>query len=177
MCFVTKALHLELVCELTTDAFITALKKFISRSGLCKNINYDSATRFVGANNKLNEKAAMLRKIKITKDYICIFICLVTTAVHIELVSDLSAPMFIAAFNRFVYRRGKCTDIFSDRVTNFVGAQRYLKQIYHKMTTDQSTNDVKVQSKLRTMNVVLQKRWKLTIVKCKQCLWDSVDSI
>jgi len=44
-------------------------------------------------------KAAMLRKIKVTKAYICIFVCLVTTAVHIELVSDLSTPMFIAAFN------------------------------------------------------------------------------
>ncbi|CAI6371351.1 unnamed protein product [Macrosiphum euphorbiae] len=29
-------------------------------------------------------------KIKITKTYICIFVCLVTTVVHIELVSNLS---------------------------------------------------------------------------------------
>lgn len=44
-------------------------------------------------------KAAMLRKIKITKAYICIFICMTTTAVHIELVSDLSTTMFISALS------------------------------------------------------------------------------
>lgn len=51
-------------------------------------------------------KAAMIRKIKVTKAYICIFVCMVTTAVHIELVSDLSTPLFIAALDRFIGRRG-----------------------------------------------------------------------
>ncbi|XP_008179517.1 uncharacterized protein LOC103308231 [Acyrthosiphon pisum] len=74
-------------------------------------------------------KAAMIRKIKITKAYICIFICLVTTAVHIELVSDLSTPLFIAGLNRFISRRGRCTDIYSDCGTNFVGTHRYLTEV------------------------------------------------
>lgn len=74
-------------------------------------------------------KAAMLRKFKVTKSYICIFVCMVTTAVHIELVSDMSTPLFIAALNRFVSRRGRCTNIYSDYGTNFVGTQRYLKEI------------------------------------------------
>jgi len=55
VCFATKAVHLELVCDLSTDAFLAALTRFISRRGLCKNIYSDNATCFVGANNKLSD--------------------------------------------------------------------------------------------------------------------------
>ncbi|CAI6372092.1 unnamed protein product [Macrosiphum euphorbiae] len=55
-------------------------------------------------------KAAMIRKINVTKAYICIFVCMVTTAVHIELVSDLSTPLFIAALDRFIGRRERLLD-------------------------------------------------------------------
>ncbi|XP_037930364.1 uncharacterized protein LOC119665129, partial [Teleopsis dalmanni] len=54
-CFATKAVHLELVTDLTTDAFIGALKRFIARRGRCKTLYCDNATNFVGAKNKLQE--------------------------------------------------------------------------------------------------------------------------
>ncbi|CAI6373892.1 unnamed protein product [Macrosiphum euphorbiae] len=85
-------------------------------------------------------KAAMLRKIKITKAYICIFICMATTAVHIELVSDLSTPLFISALSRFISRRGRCSDIHSDCGTNFVGTQKYLQNIDHILRHDTFVN-------------------------------------
>ncbi|XP_075150685.1 uncharacterized protein LOC142224785 [Haematobia irritans] len=54
-CFSTKAVHLELVTDLTTDAFIGALKRFIGRRGHCQNLYCDNATNFVGAKNQLAE--------------------------------------------------------------------------------------------------------------------------
>ena len=54
-CFATKAVHLELVSDLTTDGFIGALRRFISRRGRCKNLYCDNATNFVGARNQLEE--------------------------------------------------------------------------------------------------------------------------
>lgn len=36
VCFTTKAVHLELVSELTSEAFIASLKRFVGRRGLCK---------------------------------------------------------------------------------------------------------------------------------------------
>lgn len=87
-------------------------------------------------------KAAMLRKIKITKAYICIFICMATTAIHIELVSDLSTSLFIAALNRFISRRGRCSDIHSDCGTNFVGTQRYLENIDKILRQDKFVNNL-----------------------------------
>lgn len=54
-CFATKAIHMELVSDLTTETFIGALKRFIGRRGHCKNLYCDNATNFVGAKNKLAE--------------------------------------------------------------------------------------------------------------------------
>lgn len=63
-----------------------------------------------------------------TKGYIAIFICLATKAIHLEVVSDLSTEAFLAAYKRFVSRRGICLNIFSDCGTNFVGADKQLQR-------------------------------------------------
>jgi hypothetical protein len=55
VCFTTKAIHIELVTELTTAEFLAALRRFVARRGLPQNIYSDNATNFVGANNELIE--------------------------------------------------------------------------------------------------------------------------
>ena len=55
ICFSTKAVHLEVVSDLTTEAFLAALKRFISRRGLPTDIHSDNGTNFVGARNDLQE--------------------------------------------------------------------------------------------------------------------------
>ncbi|XP_014219027.1 uncharacterized protein LOC106647236 [Copidosoma floridanum] len=62
------------------------------------------------------------------KGYICIFICLVTRSVHLEVVKDFSSEACLAAFSRFTSRRGYCSHLYSDRGTNFVGASSELKE-------------------------------------------------
>jgi hypothetical protein len=52
ICFVVKAIHLELVGNLTTESFIEALR-FVSRRGKCAEIHSDNARTFVGANKEL----------------------------------------------------------------------------------------------------------------------------
>ncbi|XP_024876435.1 uncharacterized protein LOC112457528 [Temnothorax curvispinosus] len=64
------------------------------------------------------------------KAYIAIFVCFATKAVHIELVSDLTLDAFLAAFKRFISRRGKPSHMYSDNKTTFVGAQKQLKELY-----------------------------------------------
>ena len=61
---------------------------------------------------------------------ICVFVSLSVKAVHLEIVSDLSTDAFIAALRRFVARRGKPTHIWSDHGSNFVGADRELREMY-----------------------------------------------
>ena len=53
VCFATKAVHLELVSDLTTDAFLAALRRFVSRRGLPTDIHSDNGTNFIGAKNDL----------------------------------------------------------------------------------------------------------------------------
>ena len=60
VCFTTKAIHLELVTELTSEAFLAALKRFVSRRGLCSDIFSDNGTNFVGGNRELIEVANFL---------------------------------------------------------------------------------------------------------------------
>ncbi|XP_028517695.1 uncharacterized protein LOC110248146 [Exaiptasia diaphana] len=62
----------------------------------------------------------------------CIFTCLETRAVHLELANDLSTDAFINCLIRFTSRRGTCTDIYSDRGTNFIGAAKELQKNLHK---------------------------------------------
>lgn len=66
----------------------------------------------------LNRKGRGARMIK---SYICLFICFVTRAIHLELVSDLSSDAYLLALKRFISRRGKPSEIFSDNGRNFVG--------------------------------------------------------
>ncbi|KAI5731279.1 hypothetical protein M8J77_007377 [Diaphorina citri] len=74
-------------------------------------------------------KASNLRKAPLLKHYVCLFVCMTTKAVHLELVSDLSTETFIAALKRFISRRGKCVEIYSDNGSNFVGAKNVLQDL------------------------------------------------
>lgn len=55
VCFAVKAVHLELVTDLTKDAFLAALYRFISRRGKPQTISSDNATTFLGACNDLDK--------------------------------------------------------------------------------------------------------------------------
>ena len=54
-CAVTRAVHLELVSDQSTETFLLALKRFISRRGLCKIIYSDNARTFKRADQDLKE--------------------------------------------------------------------------------------------------------------------------
>jgi len=64
------------------------------------------------------------------KGYLSLFICLSTSAVHLELVTDYSTEAFLAAYKRFAARRGICSTITSDCGTNFKGADKDPRNIF-----------------------------------------------
>jgi hypothetical protein len=55
VCFAVKAVHLEYVSDLSTDAFLASLQRFVARRGLPKDIYTDCGTNFIGASNQLRE--------------------------------------------------------------------------------------------------------------------------
>ena len=68
----------------------------------------------------------------LVKRYGCIFTCMTVRAVHLEVLHTLSTDSFISALRRFVARRGNVGHIYSDNGTNFVGAERVLKESIRK---------------------------------------------
>ncbi|XP_050309035.1 uncharacterized protein LOC126745307 [Anthonomus grandis grandis] len=55
VCMSTKAVHLEIVSSLSTEAFLMTFKRFISRRGNPTVVFSDNATNFAGARNQLRE--------------------------------------------------------------------------------------------------------------------------
>ena len=62
------------------------------------------------------------------KRWVCLFTCLTTRAIHLELVASLETNSFILALRRFASRRGSPLTMTSDNGTNFRGADRELKE-------------------------------------------------
>ena len=63
------------------------------------------------------------------KRYGCLFTCLATRAVHIELTYDLTAEGFKCALVRMIARRGKPHKLLSDNGRNLTGCERELKEV------------------------------------------------
>ena len=70
------------------------------------------------------------------KRYLCLFTCLATGAVHLEIAYDLSTDAFLNAFYRMASRRGLPEEIMSDNGTNFVGADRELRELVNALDQD-----------------------------------------
>lgn len=79
----------------------------------------------------INLRATKGRGHHTTKGYICLFICMATKAIHLEVVSDMTAQSFLAAYKRFVSRRGRVQDLWSDNGTTFVGSAKELKYLFN----------------------------------------------
>ncbi|XP_015122594.1 uncharacterized protein LOC107045017 [Diachasma alloeum] len=60
VCFTTKAVHIELINNLTSEEFLATLSRFISRHPSCKALHSDNATTFIGANKELKELYTLL---------------------------------------------------------------------------------------------------------------------
>ena len=62
------------------------------------------------------------------KCYGCIFVCMASRAIHLELAQSLETGDFIMVLQRFLNIRGNVKQLRSDNGTNFVGAERELRE-------------------------------------------------
>ncbi|XP_053402917.1 uncharacterized protein LOC128558105 [Mercenaria mercenaria] len=70
------------------------------------------------------------------KRYLCLFTCLSTRAVHLEIAFGMDVDSFLNAFYRMVSRRGLPKTMLSDNGSNFVRADKELKQLLQCLDQD-----------------------------------------
>ena len=63
------------------------------------------------------------------KRYLCLFTCLQTRAVHLEVAFSLDTDAFQNAFYRMTSRRGLPRDVVCDNGTSFVGGSNELREL------------------------------------------------
>ena len=78
--------------------------------------------------------------------WLCIFACMVTTAVRIELAADLTTSSFMNIFRRFLCSIGFRTKFMrTDNGTNYVGANNLLKrEVQMALTTIQDSRNFRM---------------------------------
>ncbi|XP_031341104.1 uncharacterized protein LOC116169216 [Photinus pyralis] len=127
---------------------------------------YNTGVDYAGPILIKNKKG---RGSRLMKSYICIFICLVTHAIHLELVTDLTADCFITALKRFISRRGKPLTISSDNAKNFIGAKNQLRELYSEL------NRSEVQQKISNYLAHENIKWHFIIPRAPHQggMWES----
>ena len=114
-------------------------------------------------------KGGSTRKPVVVRAYVSVFVSFNVKAVHLEPVSELTSAAFIAAFRRFIARRGKPRIMWSDHGTNFIGAARELKELYDFL------KELKVQQVISEFCSLQNIEWKLIPERAPHFggLWES----
>ena len=92
------------------------------------------------------------------KAYICLFTCAVTRAIHLELVSNMTAERFLLALRRMVARRGMCSIIWSDNAKTFKSANKHLQQCWRVLEADK-TQVALSERKIQWKHIVERPPW------------------
>ena len=66
----------------------------------------------------------------------CLFTCLASQAVHLEIAFGLDVDCFLSAFYRMINRRSLPEEIISDNGTNFVAAEKELRKLSNEIVKD-----------------------------------------
>ena len=94
-----------------------------------------------------------------SKAWVCLFTCMVTRAVHLELVTDMSSTEFLLAFRRFVARRGTPTLVVSDNAPQFVLAKTTLDLAWEDITHSSDVLTYASSNKIEWQFIVSHSPW------------------
>lgn len=63
VCLCTKAIHLELVSDMSSERFLAAFARFYGRRGLPSDMYSDNSKTFIGANNEMSEDLTLIKEV------------------------------------------------------------------------------------------------------------------
>ncbi|GFY50100.1 integrase catalytic domain-containing protein [Trichonephila inaurata madagascariensis] len=94
------------------------------------------------------------------KHYIVLFTCVVTRALHLELVNNLTTEMFLLALRRFISRRGLCSKILTDNARTFKRSDIELKNLW-KVISDPTLKAFYASHKIYWQFIIKRAPWLL----------------
>ena len=77
---------------------------------------------------------------KTEKRYGALFTCMTTRAIHLEVAYSLETDTYIMAMQRMMARRGRPAHMYSDNGTNFVGAEKELREALQRWNKEYITD-------------------------------------
>ena len=80
---------------------------------------------------------------EVIKSYVCLFTCVSTRSIHLELAIKLNVNSFLTAFRRFAARRGLPATMISDNASTFKSASKEIRQIARSSDVHQYLIDKK----------------------------------
>ena len=93
------------------------------------------------------------------KVWICLFTCLVTRAVHLELMQDMTTEQFLLGLRRFVARHGSPHSIISDNASQFKLAADTIDKIWGQILTEPDVISYSVTERIRWKFIVELAPW------------------
>ncbi len=67
ICFSTRAVHIELVSDLSSDKFLQSFRRFVARRGLPSHVYSDNGKNLVGASNQLHQERSNIANYALTE--------------------------------------------------------------------------------------------------------------
>ena len=91
--------------------------------------------------------------------WVCLFTCLVTRAIHLELIMDMSTEMFLLGLCRFVARHGSPREIISENASQFKLAHDTIDKLWALLLKDKDVISYSVNEKIRWNLIVELAPW------------------
>ena len=128
----------------------------------CTGIDYTGAFNILEVSNR-------------SKVYILIFTCMVTRAVHLELVRSMETSDFILAFLRFCNRYGIPKEVYSDNAKTFIAGASLLSEIFLSNSFSNSffSHNIKFKT-IPTYSPWYGACWERLIRVVKSCLYKTL---
>lgn len=76
------------------------------------------------------------------KIWVVVLVCMVTRAVHLDVVEGLCIKSFLGVFERFIMRKGRCLVLYSDNGTNFIGSDKELARVLKQWARNLPDHDL-----------------------------------
>ena len=93
------------------------------------------------------------------KVWVCLYTCLATRAIHLELMSDMSTEQFLLGFRRFVSQRGNIKELISDNASHFKLASDLIDKIWRQILTENDVLSYAANHKIRWKFIVELAPW------------------